>query len=180
MVCLSGFASDATPDGNPFVNAAELKCGNYEWQRKLACTPAQPILLCCPEDVRHTGCKPHSTETLCRNCEVPFCRSCVNHLWKDGKSAAIPMALCNDNFWGYSTPLIQKYKVRWIESAIVSPCLTTMIVYCVEGDRGHLMNEEVGQQQFRTVVRGSCCSFRMPWEDIIDCLRRNCFNEDLT
>ena len=55
-----------------------------------------------------------------------------------------------------------------------------MLVYYVEGDRGHLMNEELGKQQFRTVVRGSCCSFHMPWEDIIECLQRNCLDKDVT
>ena len=29
------------------------------------------------------------------------------------------------------------------------------------------MNEEVGQQKYRTVVRGSCVSYLMPWEDIL-------------
>ena len=53
------------------------------------------------------------------------------------------MVLCNDNLWGYTTDLIAKYQVRWIEMAIVSPCWTSMLVYYVEEDRGHLMNEEV-------------------------------------
>ena len=41
-----------------------------------------------------------------------------------------------------------------------------MVVYYVEGDGGHLMGEELGDQKFRTVVRGSCVSYHMPWEDI--------------
>ena len=51
--------------------------------------------------------------------------------------------------------------------AIAMPVWTSMIVYYVEGDRGHLMTEEVGQQKYRTVVRGSCVSYLMPWEDIL-------------
>ena len=81
------------------------------------------------------------------------------------------MVICNGNFWGYTTDLIAKYQVRWIEMATVNPCWTSMLVYYVEEDRGHLMNEEVGQQKFRTVVRGSCCSFAMPWEDILGDLK---------
>ena len=90
------------------------------------------------------------------------------------------MGLCNNNFWGHTTDIITKYRVRWIEAAIVSPCWTTMIVYYVEGDYGHLMNEESGKQQFRTLVRGICCSFHMPWEDIIESLAANCSDADLT
>ena len=74
-----------------------------------------------------------------------------------GGQRVIPMGLCDDNFWGYTSDIIYKCRVRWIEAAIVSPCWTTMLVYYVEGDHGHLMNEELGDQQFRTLVRGSCC-----------------------
>ncbi len=35
------------------------------------------------------------------------------------------------------------------------------------------MNELVGQQQWRTRVKGSVASFQMPWEDIIEDLKRN-------
>ena len=55
-----------------------------------------------------------------------------------------------------------------------------MIVYYVEGDSGHLMDEEIGKQQFRTVVRGSCCSYQMPWEDILEDLKNNCSDRNLS
>ncbi len=42
------------------------------------------------------------------------------------------------------------------------------------------MNEELGQQSFRTHVRGSACSFHMPWEDILDDLRKNGLDHDLS
>ncbi len=48
-----------------------------------------------------------------------------------------------------------------------------MIVYYVEGDGGHLMTEIMGKQEFRTVVRGSCVSYHMPWEDIMEQLLRH-------
>ncbi len=69
--------------------------------------------------------------------------------------------------WGYVTSLIARYKVRWIEMAAILPCWTSMIVYYVEGDYGHLMRESVGQATYRTAVRGHCYSFIMPWEDIV-------------
>ena len=82
------------------------------------------------------------------------------------------MALCNDNFWGYGCNLITEYKVRWIETAIASPCYTSMMVYYAEGDYGHLMTEEVGRQLWRTQVKGTCVSFHMPWEEILEELKR--------
>jgi hypothetical protein len=73
----------------------------------------------------------------------------------------IPMSLCNDNFIGYTTDVIMRFRVTWLEAAIVAPCWTTMLVCYVEGDKGHLVNEELGRQSFRTRVRGSACSFHM-------------------
>ena len=62
----------------------------------------------------------------------------------------------------------------------MSPCWTSMIVYYVEGDQGHILGAEVGEQKIRTVVRGSCCSYHMPWGDILEDLTRNCSDRDLT
>ena len=47
---------------------------------------------------------------------------------RHGSQRVIPMGLCNDNFWGFTSDIIYKYRVRWIEAAIVSPCWTTMLV----------------------------------------------------
>ena len=41
------------------------------------------------------------------------------------------------------------------------------------------MTEEVGRQQFRTLVRGYPVSFQMPWEDILQDLMKNCADKDL-
>ena len=90
------------------------------------------------------------------------------------------MALANDNYIGYIFETIARYKVRWIELAAVLPIWTHMVVYYVEGDYGHLMSEELGRQAFRTRVRGGCCSFHMPWDDIVQSLLRSCSDEDLT
>ena len=82
------------------------------------------------------------------------------------------MVLANDNWWGRTTDMLWRYQVRWIELAIASPCCTSMMVLYVEGDHGHLMNEIVGKQQHRTVVKGSAATFLMPWEDILKELRK--------
>ena len=83
------------------------------------------------------------------------------------------MGLCNDNFWGYTTNILSELNVRWIEAAIVNPYWTTMLIYYIEGDRGHLMQEVMGKQERRTVVRGSACTYQMPWEEIVHELSNN-------
>ena len=98
------------------------------------------------------------------------CAACVVH--KRAKDS--PMVLANDNWWGYTSCLLFKYQVTWLEAAIVQPCWTSMLVCYVEGDEGHLLGEQVQQQTHRTRVRGTAHSFHMPWEDILEELHTHC------
>ena len=176
----SRFARPDGPEGNPFQRAPELASDCWEWRRILlfAGSDAGSMeMLCCPEDVEHCGGK-HDQHHICKKCRVPVCQTCYKVLFYKEK-VAIPMALCNDNFWGYTTSIITKFKVRWIEAAIVSPCWTSMVCFYVEGDFGHLMTEQLGGQRYRTMVKGSCFSVQMPWEDILESLRDNCESSDL-
>ena len=70
-------------------------------------------------------------------------------------------------YWGFTAELIYKYQVRWIEMAAIMPLWTHMIVYYVEGNEGHVMNEITGELQWRTAVRGQCFSFVMPWGQML-------------
>ena len=63
--------------------------------------------------------------------------------------------------------------------AAVLPVWTSMIVYYVEGDFGHLMNEVSQKPRWRTKVRGHCFSFIMPWEDIVKDLNGKMTCKDL-
>eukprot|EP00973_Karenia_brevis_P013704 1859324-Karenia_brevis.AAC.1 len=76
---------------------------------------------------------------------------CWNQAWSG--NGRVPMALADDNSFGYTSDIIYRYKVRWIEAAIVCPYWKNMIIYYVEGNQGHLMNEDMGQQKFRVAVR---------------------------
>ena len=82
------------------------------------------------------------------------------------------MALSNDNMWGYIDSIVIRYRVRWIEMAVVLPYWTCVIVYYVEADRGHLMNEVVKEQQHRTGVRGQAFTFLTSWEQIAKSLHQ--------
>ena len=89
----------------------------------------------------------------------------------------VPRALANDNWYGYVNKVIVEWEVRWIEMAVVLPFWTTLIVYYLEGDRGHLMTEQLGAPRYRWGVRGNCFSYHMPWEDLTRCLGR-CTDDD--
>ena len=173
------YGQEDSPNGSPFASAPELAPDAGEWQRRLLIpSKGQEVsLLCCPEDARRGSRCRHSDVQLCAECSIPLCQRCEEACVSRWRGAP-PMVLCNDNFWGYTTDILYRYQVRWIEAAIVNPIWTTMLVYYVEGDYGHLMNEEMGQQKYRTVVRGSCCSFHMPWEDILEELREKALDED--
>ncbi len=73
------------------------------------------------------------------------------------------MGLANDNWYDFTMDCIYRWKARWIEVVVASPIWTTMIVYYIEADKGHLMNEAVQQPQHRHASRGNAFSFHMPW-----------------
>ena len=171
------FAGESHANGEAFESSSELEAGCWEWQRRLLIPRKEAVpLLCCPEDVETCRRCRHQPHELCGFCRIPLCHHCHTTMLRMRSSAkrVVPMGLCNDNFWGYTTEVISMYQVRWLEAAIVSPCWTSMVVYYVEGDKGHLLNEELGQQRSRTLVRGAACSFHMPWEDILQDLAKNC------
>ena len=98
----------------------------WEWRRLLKIPRrTEPFeLLCCPEDIKCD--QNHDTNLICEYCDVPVCFQCLKIL---NREQNIPMALSNDNMWGYVADLVTKYQVRWIEMAAVLPYWTCMIVY---------------------------------------------------
>ena len=162
----SKYCSDDAPGGNPFRNSRVLEDDAGEWIQEVRFsstddTSSGQKLLCCPEDVIRCKTCTRKKQELCRKCKIPLCRECAACVVKK-KTSSIPMVLANDNFWGYTTDLLFKYKVTWLEAAIVQPCWTSMLVCYVEGDGGHLLGEEVQHQQFRTRLRGTAHSFACP------------------
>ena len=148
---LARYGTDWKVQGQRDEDLREFGPNQWEWRRLLRIpeSTTQLELLCCPEDVR---CKSnHSAGEICSKCDVPICSTCHRLLRKQRN---VPMALANDNMWGYISSAIIRYKVRWIEMAAVLPYWTCMLVYYVEADKGQLMSEELKGQQYRTAVRG--------------------------
>ena len=98
-------------------------------------------MLCCPEDVEESVAN-RTDGVLSGDARIPICTECIEQFPLDGKhrrrEPSIPMALGYDNYWGFSTDLIVRYKVSWIEMAAILPLWTHMIVYYVEGHEGHM------------------------------------------
>ena len=110
------------------------------------------IMLCNPEDTVQCS-EHHEPQEVCAKCQIALCRTCRSYLEIARKTDeniihqravanevsempeplpyCIPMALANDNMFGYTSSLLVKYKVRWIEMAAVLPIWTSMIVYYV-------------------------------------------------
>ena len=159
-----------TEENNPWRNDSDFFDKDFEWRQNYRFSGDKQdtmMMLCNPEDVRHCEhCEQHGT--CCRHCEVPLCKSCKDYLIiardctyniKDKQDEqktgwilqplpyCIPMALANDNMWGYAPSIITQHRVRFIEMAAVLPVWTSMIVYYVEGDFGHLLNEEISHHK---------------------------------
>jgi hypothetical protein len=117
-------------------------------------------------------CRRRGEKVICESCDVPLCHCCMRFI-RGQASGGVPASLGNDNYWGHTSEALYELNASWIEVAVASPCWTTMLVFYVEGDRGHLLGEKFTQQSWRTRVRGSACSFQMPWEDIVNDLQRN-------
>ena len=149
-----------------------------EWSCRLRVAGKEVVLLGCPEDwtcgsaAGHAQGDPNKGVLLCTDCEMPVCRSCQVQLAtaRKGKSN-VPMALANDNWYGYVQSIIAHYDARWIECAAASICWTTLITYQMEQPHGHLMNESMQGPRGRTAARGNVFSFMMPWQDILQCLK---------
>ena len=101
----------------------------------------EEALLCCPEDEEESAAN-RTDGVLSGDARIPICTECIEQFPLDGKHRrgvpSIPMALGHDNYWGFSTDLIVRYRVRWIEMAAILPMWTHMIVYYVEGHEGHM------------------------------------------
>ena len=115
------------PNASPWRNATELDEDKWEWRRIFRFSEhARDTLevLCCPEDVE--SCKgKHDEHTICSRCSLPLCSSCrayfsieaggnegsfVEGGVKTALPYCIPMALVNDNMWGYTTSLLVRYQ----------------------------------------------------------------------
>jgi len=176
----------------PLANVRDLeeKDDASEWQQRLELGQRRRRLsrkgpsalsmriLCCPEDIE---CDEHPRGSyICDACRVPVCRDCRRKLCMERRFQCVPMGLANDNYYGYIPDVISKHRVRWIEAAAACPVWTTLMIFYLEEDEGHLMREEMFHKQYRTGARGNAFSMHMPWEAIIDSLMKTQSGIDLS
>jgi hypothetical protein len=108
-------------------------------------------------------CAPYCRK-LCAECKIPVCYVCAEGLCKfDSKlgKSTIPMAVANDNYYGYALRLLHEKQVTWLECAAASLVWTTIMVYYLEEPYGHLMLESMEGPQARTQARGNLFSFSL-------------------
>ena len=67
----------------------------------------------------------------------------------------MPMALANDNYYGYALKLLVEKRITWLECAAASLVWTTIMVFYMEAPYGHLMLEEMEGAQARAAARGN-------------------------
>ena len=82
-------------------------------------------------------------------CRVPVCFNC--RCMPDKNSTLrqrIPrQAIANDNFIGFVSSFWHEHQPRWIEMAAATPVWTSLMAFYVEGDKGHLMNNQARRAQ---------------------------------
>jgi hypothetical protein len=109
---------------------------------------------------------------LCKHCSLPICKGCRIQLATAHGKSNVPMALANDQWYGYVQEILARLDVRWIECAAASLAWTTQIIYQLDTPHhGHMMLESMTGAQNRIAYRGNVFSFMMPWEDIITSLQ---------
>ncbi|MGB1651984.1 MAG: DUF6570 domain-containing protein, partial [Acidimicrobiales bacterium] len=113
--------------------------------------------------------KDNQCRRMCAECNIPICRDCqvgLNNYEAGHATGSIPLALANDNYYGYINKLLITEEITWLECACSSLVWSTILVYYLEEPYGHLMLENVEGARGRTQARGNLFSFSVPWEDI--------------
>ena len=85
----------------------------------------------------------------------------------------IVLAALDRYLWlGYLQDFIYKKKVRWIECACASAFWNSLVVFRVDGARGHLMEAPLGRADRKPMVRGHLLSFPLDWLSVMQQLQR--------
>ena len=112
--------------------------------------------------------KKSSNRTLCNKCSIPFCRKCRIGLSIYRGYHEIPMAIANDNWYGFVLKILADPELTWIEVAAANLIFSTIMVYYLEEPHGHLMGEKMSGAIARTKARGNLFSFQMNWMDVAE------------
>lgn len=138
-------------------------------------------------------CQSHPThvdeKVLCRDCEVPFCNQCREHL---SKGKLPPLSYANDMWTGYGLELIYQKEVTAMELLCASPCLTSMILMSMEARHNNApeapakgaatpaFDEKAHMARHRFGARGNLITFPLPIEDMVAALQEHNAPEDLS
>ena len=141
-----------------------------DWSAEVSFAAGTVTVLCCPEDV--TCDEDHSEPgTICSRCRIPVCHRCNAAI--GGPQPTQPMAsLANDLWVGFACELIYKENVTYMELVCASPCISSLICFVLEGQRGGgVFHEQAHMQRHRTAARGNVTLFPLPLEDVVRSLQ---------
>ena len=128
------------------VTAMRTCCddGPYAFSEWCINVPMQPpkkekdvVLFGCTEDIQCE--RKHDNDTrehpfcrrLCEHCAVPVCSGCrlgLDTYDEKWKVSTVPMALANDNYYGYISSLLVSQQVTWLECACANLVWSTILV----------------------------------------------------
>ena len=152
---------------HPDVLATLPPGGSLEYLRDIP-------LLCCPEDHR---CRHSCSELklLCRSCEIPVCKECQHGLQNN---EIVPIALSNDNWYGYVERWIYENDVTWMEKTCATPYWTGLMLFEIDVRRGakgarkkHLMHDPLFSNEGRVAYKGQLFSAPMDWSSMMEQLQ---------
>ncbi len=173
------YCSNRRTDAGSQALASEPDLQNYEWRRRWKRDGKVEDVLCCPEDVQTTHHCKHEACILCRHCQVPVCMECWHRL-SHPTLFRIPQSLANDNYKGYAHEFIVRNQVRWIEAVTACPHFSVLMTYYIEGQKGHIMEEKLGEQRRTYGSRGNLFSFALQWDDILQFMDARTTDEQLS
>ena len=106
---------------------------------------------------------------LCKECQVPVCRSCqTGMIWTEEKVCFPPAALSKDLMVFYAPEEIYANGgLTIMEMICANTCSTSMICFSMEVKYGNLMASNVHMQRHRVGARGNATTFLLPWEGIL-------------
>lgn len=172
--------------GRRVLDGSETNMNSPEWAREFqdweACVRVRGRrvnVLCCPEDIH---CENHVGDPCkwCSHCRVPLCSDCASDIFNTDGPRQPTLALTNDLYIGFSSPLVYEMKVTYLEMLAASPCCLGLACMALQAARGvdssgsratsasrNALSEPAFMQMYRTAVRGNITLCMMPLADVL-------------
>ena len=172
------------PDLRELDSVEELR----EWSLEVPFGLETVTVLCCPEDRQRLrpGCM--EGKRVCAQCQLPLCRECKPYLSREWKPflqcsdpCMPPFCLGNDLMVFFAPRELYTLDATVMDMLCASVCITSMITFTLEmkyrtqqahGTSAHPYDWSVHMARHRMGSRGNVTSFPLPWEALLQTLRK--------